>query len=498
MPAIKFFGSHLTANLYPGTKLIADMAPDDLWRTYIRPMGAGAVAAAGLITLIKTLPTIIAALRAGAKDLAAGAAGVAGQKRTEQDIPLSRALAGAAVLMLFMWAMLTFFGIKGAHTTVLENFFAALLVVIFGFLFVTVSSRITGLIGTSSNPISGMAIATLMATCAMFLLLGWTEPAYFALAITIGGVVCIASANAGNTSQDLKTGFLVGATPSKQQLALVVGVIISVFAIGGTLIGMDNGLAQFRAITIPVDINNLPSGVSKDTNTKFDRKTVRLAADKAGGASKEQSVEGMILLNAINSAEVPDGNYLYNPQSGKIEIQWVHGIGSDKAAAPQARLMATVINGILTRKLPWGLILLGVFLVIGVELLGIRSLSFAVGFYIPMATTLAIFCGGVVRWLVERAAERAGEKADESEVSPGSLYASGLIAAGGIVGLLGIAIKLVETQGWLPENSIAWGTKLTFMADHPIFANLWGVAMFGLLMYSLFYFARKPLEEAKH
>jgi putative OPT family oligopeptide transporter len=498
MPAIKFFGSHLTANLYPGTKLIADMAPDDLWRTYIRPMGAGAVAAAGLITLIKTLPTIIAALRAGAKDLAAGAAGVAGQRRTEQDIPLSRALAGAAVLMLFMWAMLTFFGIKGAHTTVLENFFAALLVVIFGFLFVTVSSRITGLIGTSSNPISGMAIATLMATCAMFLLLGWTEPAYFALAITIGGVVCIASANAGNTSQDLKTGFLVGATPSKQQLALVVGVIISVFAIGGTLIGMDNGLAQFRAITIPVDINNLPSGVSKDTNTKFDRKTVRLAADKAGGASKEQSVEGMILLNAINSAEVPDGNYLYNPQSGKIEIQWVHGIGSDKAAAPQARLMATVINGILTRKLPWGLILLGVFLVIGVELLGIRSLSFAVGFYIPMATTLAIFCGGVVRWLVERAAERAGEKADESEVSPGSLYASGLIAAGGIVGLLGIAIKLVETQGWLPENSIAWGTKLTFMADHPIFANLWGVAMFGLLMYSLFYFARKPLEEAKH
>jgi putative OPT family oligopeptide transporter len=492
MPAIKFFGAHLTTNLYPGTKLIADMSPDDLWRQYIRPMGAGAVAAAGLITLIKTLPTIIAALRAGAKDLAAGAAGVAGQRRTEQDIPLGRALVGAVVLMLLMWAMLTFFGIKGAHTSVLENFFAALLVVVFGFLFVTVSSRITGLIGTSSNPISGMAIATLMATCAMFLLMGWTEPAFFALAITIGGVVCVASANAGNTSQDLKTGFLVGATPSKQQLALVVGVIISVFAIGGTLIGMDNGLAQFRSVTIPVDINNLPSGVSKDTNTKFVRKTVRLAADR-GGASREQSVEGMILLNAINSAEVPDGNYLYNPQSGKIEIQWVHGIGSDKAAAPQARLMATVINGILTRKLPWGLILLGVFLVVGVELLGIRSLSFAVGFYIPMATTLAIFCGGLVRWLVERAAERAGEKAEESEVSPGSLYASGLIAAGGIVGLLGIAIKIAESWNWLPEGAIAWGAKLSFMNDHPIFANLFGVAMFGLLMYSLFYFARKPL-----
>jgi putative OPT family oligopeptide transporter len=498
MPAIKFFGSHLTTNLYPGTKLIADMAPDDLWRTYIRPMGAGAVAAAGLITLLRTLPTIIAALRAGAKDLAAGVSGTRGQLRTEQDIPLSRALVGAGVLMLMMWAMLTFFGIKGAHTSVIENFFAALLVVVFGFLFVTVSSRITGLIGTSSNPISGMAIATLMATCAIFLLLGWTEPAYFALAITIGGVVCIASANAGNTSQDLKTGFLVGATPSKQQVALLVGVIVSVFAIGGTLITMDQGLSQFRTANITIDINKLPSGVTRDTNTKFDRKTVRIAAEKAGGASREQSVTGMVLLNAINSPEVPDGQYLYNPQSGRIEIQWVHGIGSDRAAAPQARLMATVINGILTRKLPWGLILLGVFLVLGIELLGVRSLSFAVGFYIPMATTLAIFCGGVVRWLVERAAERAGEKTAESDVSPGSLYASGLIAAGGIVGLVGIFIKLAETWNWLPENSIAWGLRLSFMNDHPAFANWFGVAMFGLLMYSLFYFARKPLEEAKH
>ena len=492
MPAIKFFGSHLTGNLYPGTKLIGDMSPDDLWRTYIRPMGAGAVAAAGLITLIKTLPTIIAALRAGAKDLTAGAAGVSGQRRTEQDLPLKWALIGAGILMLFMWALLTFYPVQNAHTGVVSNFFAALLVVVFGFLFVTVSSRITGLIGTSSNPISGMAIATLMATCAIFLMLGWTDQAFFALAITIGGVVCIASANAGNTSQDLKTGFLVGATPSKQQLALLVGVVISVFAIGLTLIGMDRGLEQFRAANIPVNIDNLPSGVTKDTGTKFGRSSVTLAADKTG-AGKEQSVQGMVLLNALNSAEVPDGNYFYNPQSGRIEIQWIHGIGSDRAAAPQARLMATVINGILTRKLPWGLILLGVFLVVAVELLGIRSLSFAVGFYIPMATTLAIFCGGVVRWLAERAAEKAGEKKDESDVSPGSLYASGLIAAGGIVGLLGIGIKLLETQKLLPENSIAWGAKLSFMNDHQVFANWVGVIMFALLAYSAYYFARKPL-----
>ncbi len=497
MPAIKFFGSHLTGNLYPGTKLIADMSPDDLWRQYIRPMGAGAVAAAGLITLLKTLPTIIAALRAGAKDLAAGSAGVLSLRRTDRDLPLKWALLGAGALMLFMWGLLTFYPIHGADTSIVNNFFAALLVVVFGFLFVTVSSRITGLIGTSSNPISGMAIATLMATCAVFLVMGWTASAFFALAITIGGVVCIASANAGNTSQDLKTGFLVGATPSRQQLALVVGVMVSVFAIGATLIGMDKGLEQFRAANIPIDINNLQPGVSVDNNTKFGRTSVKLAAEKPGGATREQSVQGFIQINALNSPDVPDGNYLYNPQSGKIEIQWVHGIGSDKAAAPQARLMATVINGILTRKLPWGLILLGVFLVIAVELLGIRSLSFAVGFYIPMATTLAIFCGGVVRWLVERAAARAGEKAEESDVSPGSLYASGLIAAGGIVGLLGIAVKLMETQGWLPENSIAWGAKLSFMGDHPVFANIFGVIMFALLAFSLFHFARKPLEGEK-
>jgi putative OPT family oligopeptide transporter len=512
MPAIKFFGSRLTANLYPGTKLIADMSPGELWATYIRPMGAGAVAAAGLITLVKTLPTILAALRAGAKDLAAGSAGVLGQRRTEQDIPLKWALAGAGTLLLLMWGMLTFYPVLGTHTTVLNNFFAAVLVVVFGFLFVTVSSRITGLIGTSSNPISGMAIATLMATCAMFLMMGWTEPAFFALAITIGGVVCIASANAGNTSQDLKTGFLVGATPSRQQVALVVGVLVSVFAIGGTLIGMDKAMEQYRGANIPLDLNRLSPGVTLKRGVQPERAAVKLV-----GAG-EQSLQGMIPVNALNSPDVPDGDYFYNPQSGRIEVQWVHGIGSDKAAAPQARLMATVISGILTGKLPWGLIFLGVFMVVAVELLGIRSLSFAVGFYIPMATTLAIFCGGVVRWLVDRAAQLAGEKADESDVSPGSLYASGLIAAGGIVGLLGIGFKLVENymRDHAPEQMAdRFRSVLSFGAyevpphsgnvhyrlaellggvNHAAaVGNVFAVVAFLLLGWSAYHFARKPL-----
>jgi putative OPT family oligopeptide transporter len=516
MPAIKFFGSHLTSNLYPGTKLIANMSPSELWATYIRPMGAGAVAAAGLITLIKTLPTIIAALRAGAKDLAAGTASALSQRRTEQDLPLKWALVGAGALLLFMWGMLTFYPVPGANTTIMNNFFAAVLVIVFGFLFVTVSSRITGLIGTSSNPISGMAIATLMATCAMFLLMGWTAPAFFALAITIGGVVCIASANAGNTSQDLKTGFLVGATPSRQQIALFVGVLVSVFAIGATLIGMDKAMEQYRAANIPLDVKHLPSGVTLKPDAKPEHSSVKLA-----GAG-EQSLQGMIQVNALNSPEVPDGDYYYNAQSGKIEVQWVHGIGSDKASAPQARLMATVISGILTRKLPWGLILLGVFLVIAIELLGIRSLSFAVGFYIPMATTLAIFCGGIVRWLVEKAAERAGEKAEDSDVSPGSLYASGLIAAGGIVGLLGIGFKLVENymidhgHGSAAETFrkvLSFGSydvppgsgnthyRLAELLGGPNYAtavgNVLAVIMFVLLGWTAYYFARKPLGAEK-
>jgi uncharacterized oligopeptide transporter (OPT) family protein len=440
------------------------------------------------------------ALRAGAKDLARGAAGAAGLRRTDKDLNLKWALVGAAVLMVIMWALLTFKPILHAETSAANNIFAAILVIVFGFLFVTVSSRITGLIGSSSNPISGMAIATLMATCAMFLVMGWTATAFSALAITIGGVVCIASANAGNTSQDLKTGFLVGATPAKQQLALMVGVTVSVVAIGMTLGLMNAGLEEFHPANLALDINNLPTGVAEYSG-KFDRQTVPVTTkgtdEHATKSTQSQSVQGMTLYTAINSPTVPNGYYFYNPQSHKFEIQWIQGIGSESAAAPQAQLMATVINGILQRRLPWGLILLGVFMVIAVELLGIRSLSFAVGFYLSIATTLAIFAGGVVRWLVEYRGKRAGQATEESEVSPGSLYSSGLIAAGGIVGLVGMVIKVCEGKHWLPDNSISWGPKVGFIANNIIFANILAVLMFVLLGASLYHFARKPLDSEK-
>jgi putative OPT family oligopeptide transporter len=499
MPAIKFFGSGLTAPLYPATVPISEMSSTDMWRAYIRPMGAGAVAAAGLITLIKTLPTIVNALRAGAKDLGRSKEEAAGTRRTERDLDMRIALGGAAALAVMMWAFLTFKPVPGAYTSVFANIVAAVFVVVFGFLFVTVSSRIAGLIGTSSNPISGMTIATLMAVCAVFLVLGWTAPAFGALAITIGGVVCVAAANAGNTSQDLKTGFLVGATPKYQQYGLLVGVLVSVFAIGLTLMGMNRALEQFKPFPPRAyQLESLPAGVTVQNPAapNFDRPLVRVSPDNA----QQYEIDGTkyILLNSLGSAQLPDGKYLYNPQTGQVEVQWIQGIGSDKAAAPQARLMSTVISGILNRRLPWGLIMLGVFLVIAVELLGIRSLSFAVGAYLSIGTTFAIFTGGMVRLLVDWVAHRKGEVVEESDVSPGSLYASGLIAAGGIVGLLGVALKGLEAFPWFTHRMASMGLRtenfVKFSETNPLHQNWMTLIMFLVLAASAFYFARKPLE----
>ena len=236
MPLIYFFGKDLPHPIYPGTVPIAQMGPSDLWITYIRPMGAGAVAAAGVITLFKTLPTIVGALRSGFKQIRHGSTAAATQPiRTERDFTMSTAVFGSIALIVLMFFFLEFKPVPGAQVGVLANAAASILVVAFGFLFVTVSSRIVGLIGSSANPISGMTIATLMATSAIFLVSGWTAPAFGALAITIGGVVCIASAEAGDTSQDLKTGFIVGATPRMQRFAFLIGIAVSTVAIGGTL-----------------------------------------------------------------------------------------------------------------------------------------------------------------------------------------------------------------------------------------------------------------------
>ncbi len=490
MPAIYFFGKALPGPVYPGTIPIAQMGPSQLWSTYIRPMGAGAVACSGLITLLRTLPTIVSALSEGFKNLrpksaSATTASAAKPLRTEDDLSMRTVVVGSLLLVVFTFFFLQFKPVPGAYVGVLPNLAASLLIVVFGFLFVTVSSRIVGIIGSSANPMSGMAIATLMATCAIFLVQGWTAPAFGALAITVGGIVAIAAANAGDTSQDLKTGYLIGATPRLQQLALFIGVVVSTVVIGATLNLMNTGLQEFRAAPQPWDISASHPGVAVQNDAKRLPEQIRVIAPDKSTSNHLKSE--YVILNALGSPELPDGKYLYSPLSHRIEVQWIQGIGSEKAAAPQARLMATVINGILTRKLPWGLVLLGVFLVIAVELLGIRSLSFAVGAYLSIGTTLAIFCGGVVRWIVDRALEKTSADSTDSEISPGSLYASGLIAAGGIVGLIGVALKGYET-------TVGKGDILNFphtFLDHTEVS----VAAFALLAFSLYYFARKPLKK---
>ena len=484
MPTIYFFGSHLPGPLYPAVKPVSQMSPGDMWSAYIRPMGAGAVAASGLITLFRTIPTIVGALKAGLGNMRKKAGTAASRDvRTQRDIPMSVVVGGSIALVALMWIFLTFKPVPGAQTGMLANLAASLLIVIFGFLFVTVSSRIVGLIGSSANPISGMTIATLMATAAVFLVKGWTAPAYGALAITVGGVVCIASANAGDTSQDLKTGFIVGGTPWKQQVALMIGVCVSTFAVGITLNAMNRGFEEFHSMSKTWNLSAVHDGIQDQG--AFTRKEIRVILPNK--TSEVEAGSQYILLNALGSHELADGKYLYNPKTGTIDVQWIQGIGSEKAAAPQARLMATVINGILRQQLPWGLVLLGVFLVIAIELMGIRSLTFAVGSYLSIATTLAIFAGGVVRWMVDSAAEKSGEGAEsESEISPGSLYASGLIAAGGIVGLMGVGMKLWESMTGRATNPLQM--PQTFLDQQWV-----SVLMFALLAFSLYYFARKPL-----
>jgi putative OPT family oligopeptide transporter len=344
LPLLSIMGNYLTVPFppVPASGLRIDqMTPGQLWSAYIRYTGAGAVLAAGLITLARTIPTIISSFRESVKDFSAKG-GSASRARTERDVPLTIVLGGTLLLALFL-AVAPRMPTQG-------NFVASILVVIFGFFFVTVSSRIVGLIGSSSNPVSGMTIATLILTCTIFVALGWTGDYYSPVAICVGAVVCIAAANAGATSQDLKTGYIVGATPMYQQYGLVIGVIVSALIVGYTTL------------------------------------------------------------------------YLH-----KVMV-----IGSDALPAPQATLMSTIIKGLLSQNLPWGLVLVGVFISVTLELCGIHSLSFAVGSYLPIATTAPIFAGGLVRAYVE---SKTG-KAEESEVGSGTLFSSGLIAGGSLAGIL--------------------------------------------------------------
>ncbi len=334
-----------------------------IYYAYVRQVGAGTVAAGGIITLIKTLPTIVKSVKGSMASLKGGAA--AGQDvsvaRTEKDLSLKIVALGSVALILIISVIPILPG-----DGFLQKLLIGILVVLFGALFVTVSSRIVGLIGSSNNPISGMTIATVMGTSLIFLSLGWSGQAYEPLVLVVGGMICIAAANAGATSQDLKSGYIVGATPRNQQIALFVGAIVSSIVIGITV------------------------------------------------------------------------KFLDRPTAEMIQQGVQHAIGTEKYPAPQATLMATLIKGILSQNLDWQYVIVGMFLAIVMELCGIKSLSFAIGVYLPLATTLPIFIGGAIRGLVEAGQKKKDKEvsAEEEELSKGSLFATGLVAGGAVAGVV--------------------------------------------------------------
>lgn len=384
---------------------------DAIYRAYVRQIGAGAVAAGGFITLIKTIPTIISSFRGSIGSLKkSGVDGVneVNVPRTERDLSIKVVGIGSLILILCV-ALMPSTLIPGQ--SIGGKLLLGVLVIIFGAFFVTVSSRIVGLIGSSNNPISGMTIATLMGTCLIFIAVQWTGYFYEPMALVVGGMICIAAANAGATSQDLKTGYIVGATPKYQQLALFVGAIVSSLAIGATIKILDTPTA----------------------------------------AMAQQGIQ--------------------------------HAIGTDQFPAPQGTLMATLIKGILSFNLDWQFVLVGVFIAVTLELCGIKSLSFAVGAYLPLSTTLPIFIGGAVRGIVEWRQRKRGDEltAEEEDLGKGNLFATGLVAGGALMGV--IVAFLTAADIGLEKLSTEHGIAGAIGAS----GYKWlGVAFFALMAYVLY------------
>jgi putative OPT family oligopeptide transporter len=436
IPAIALFGDGRMTPLFPASTLISQMSPYDIWGRYIRYIGAGAVAAGGIINLAKALPTIVDSFRSSLRDLRGGAEGAGSRLRTERDIPISVVLGGSLALALFMTFLPQLKAVPGLGISLIS----ALVIIVFGFFFSVVSSRITGELGSSSNPISGMAIATLMGTCLVFIGLGWTGHVYTAAALAIGTVVCIASSNAGTTSQDLKTSFLVGGTPWRQQVAIIVGVVTSVLGIGFALQFINHNFTTIQPAAYEVTLSPTP-----ETRQAPDGQAYHVA--RSGGRP-----------------DLPDGTYLVDA-AGRVRFRVQEGIGSDKMSAPQATLMSLVIKGILTQQLPWGLVLLGVFTSILMEIIGVPALAFAVGLYLPLESTTPVFIGGLARKLVDL---KRGSEA-ESDAGPGVLFSSGLVAGGSIIGLLSSPLndpnlsRLAEALGFGRLFLPSWVGFLAFL-----------------------------------
>jgi len=476
-PAIKLVGSGLTEPFgFPAIKLIRDMSPGELRSSFVFYIGAGAVASAGIIALARSLPTILSSFASSLKDLRDSRLGQAVTRlRTEDDLPISLTVGGSIALAVAL-TLLPQVGV---------NLLGAILIVIFGFFFATVSSRVTGQIGSSANPISGMTIAALLGTCLIFVAIGWTGVDHRVQAISIAAVVAVATANAGNTSQDLKTGFLVGSTPRRQQIAILVGALGSALVVGWTLTLLN------RAYTYPVP----------ETHPAFSAQALAPAAGGAGRAAVEVLPQTMSAFRVAASDSVDRatyevvrvyvvtegvaaGKYLMDPATHELRyvvdpgiggrIHEYHGKTIPRLDSPKATIMALIADGILTHKLPWTLVTLGVFITIAIELMGVQALPVAVGVYLPISTSSAMFAGGVVRWLIERRVQARQQSIAEVESGPGVLFASGLIAGGAICGIVLAAIAGVL------------GSADALAEKAPLFHALGGVARSNLLAFGLF------------
>ena len=429
IPLIKFFGEGMTGPLAPGTIPISEMSPGQIRSAYVLYIGAGAVAAGGIISLLRSLPIIGHSLREGLRDMGSSTSAGAGAPRTERD--LSMKVVGIGIALLVVAITLA----QPLHMNIL----GAILIVLFGFLFVTVSSRLTGEIGSSSNPISGMTVATLLLTCLIFLILGWTGNNYFVTALSVGGIVCIAASNGGTTSQDLKTGYLVGGTPKLQQISILIGALVSAIVLGPILLQLNDAATVYVPATagLTTDVSQLVpkrEGL-KGAQAKDDRATYRVwhKTDEAGGPS------GKYLVDDAGRAA-----WLADPGINGTITKRPDGTEVRKFDAPKATLMAYIIRGILDHQLPWGLVLFGVMIALVLEMASIPSLPFAVGVYLSLSSSTPIFIGGIVRWLVDRAQRKKlahrnltqEQLAAESDRSPGVLMASGYIAGGAIAGII--------------------------------------------------------------
>ena len=465
IPMIAFFGSAAPGVLAPGTAPIAGMSPDDIRGAYVLYIGAGAVATGGIVSLFRSLPMIVGSVRSGVADWRAGRGAVTTRQavsRTDRDLPPQFVALGLVVLVA---------GILFARTLHM-NILGAVLIVVFGFLFVTVSSRLTGEIGSSSNPISGMTVATLLLTCLVFLALGWTAPSpYFVTALSVGGIVCVAASNGGTTSQDLKTGFLIGATPRSQQIAILAGALASALVLGPILLSLNDAATVYvpQSATTwsapAASVAALPVAHLKGPQAKSDGATYHVyhKPDDASGPA------GQYLVDASGKPA-----YLVDPGINGTHKTRPDGTTVNKFAAPKATLMSYIIKGILSQKLPWTLVILGAVIAGVLEMCAIPSLAFAVGVYLPLSSSSPIFIGGAVRWLVDRhlrhrnraAALTEAEMIAETDKSPGVLVASGYIAGGAIAGI-GIAFMAGALTGF-NQSVTDWMT-----AHNPFFDGPW-------------------------